>query len=1388
LVSWRILFEDIEILLGQYRKGKKLSLPDKTDSYRYWMDQSKEYAQSHLLERQRKYWEQEQTAKTDTIPVQNTDGNNTFGVSKRVGFSLSKEETSLVQQGMNSKNKVETNPILLAALSRALKSTFGVEQIRVLLEGHGREEYLEKTDISRTVGWFTSMYPFVLDGKQESVESVLLLQDALGQVPDKGVGYGLLRYISKQPLPKMEDAQVTFNYLGDFTREEGASEATTPMTFTYSEYAHGLDVHEDLERESELEVSGQSQNGCLQMSIQYSAARMDASKMQQLAESYKGQLLTISQELSQYDKTLQLPGSFTYKGLTLEQIAALEKEYGGIEDVYRLSPMQQGLYYHALSEPDSHAYFEQFGYGLKGELDITKLEQAYRTLIARHGVLRTVFRNDLADEPLQVVLKDGIIDFRYEDIRDKDYSQQEQYIKQLRESDKDESFELSAKPLVRLIIIQRSQDSFYQIWSNHHLNLDGWSTNALLYEFDILYKALIADKKAELEKLEPYSRYIAWLDGIDHKKSRSYWNQYLSDYDSKATLPFDREDVTRSANYIAKDYEFWLSKELSDKISSIASQEKTTLNTIIQSAWGILLSRYNNTQDVVFGSVVSGRPPALKGIQEMIGIFINTVPQRIKYTEQTTFKELLKTTQQSFISGEPHHHLNLAEIQHESDLGAHLIDHLVVFENYPISGQSEDATTATQVQAQSGEVEIIGETVEVFEQMNYDFTLMAAPEDRLFFRMKYNAAKYSEGFIKRLEGQWNQLLEEITKDTSLPIINYDILTQEEKTYLLETLNNTATDYPKDKTIVDLFEEQVAKTPDNIAIKFKDTELTYRELNEKSNQLAHYLITNYDIQPDDLIGIELDRSEWMVIGILAIIKSGGAYIPIDPEYPEQRKVFIQEDASLKLTINEEELNKFREENKKQVYSIINPATNLCPNNLMYVIYTSGSTGNPKGCMLEHRGLVNRLAWMQKSYALTEQDCILQKTTFTFDVSVWELIWWSLQGSSVSILEAGGEKQPEKIVSTIEKTNVTAMHFVPSMLGVFLEYLSTSADSISKLQSLNQVYTSGEALQPEQVKRFKELLPDVKLMNLYGPTEASIDVSYYACDTFDTFDEEAVPIGKPIDNTSLHVLDSTYSLVPYGSIGEICIGGVGLARGYLNREELTKEKFITNPYHPEERLYRTGDLGRWREDGNMEYLGRMDDQVKIRGYRIELGEIEQALTTHPQSGQAVVIARAIHNTSDKELIAYTTGEVTAEELKSYLKERLPSYMVPNYYVKLEGIPLTSNGKVDRKGLPNPEGTGLKQVEYVAPSKDTETKLVKLWSEVLGVEEATLSIKADFFDLGGHSIKAMKLMIMLSKKFGLKSDISFIFANPCMEQMANTIESLNKQTKLFEHSIRL
>lgn len=1379
LVSWRILFEDIDILLNQYRNGEDLALPEKTDSYRYWMERNADYANGHLVERQRPFWDQRIKRKVDKIAAENPEGRNLFGVSKRVGFTLSREQTAQVYQGMNGLNKVEINTLLLAALSRALKDMFGTKVVKVLLEGHGREGYLENTDISRTVGWFTSIYPFVLITGDESVESVLMLQDALNKVPDKGVGYGILRYLHEHRLPELEDADVSFNFFGDFSKLAGKEENetiappssnsrnSTKKILNYSKYEHGADVHPDLERETELEVSGQSQDGCLEMSIQYSSERMSEELMQSVAVSYKTHLLKISESLSTYDKTVQLPSGFTYKGLTMQQVEKLTQEYGTIEDVYQLSPMQQGIYFHALSEPDSQAYFIQIAYGLSGFLDIDKLKDAFSKTIKRHAVLRTIFRRDLGDDPLQVVLKDNNIDFRYQDIREKEKTVQKEYLKQAKETDIVEGFDLSVGPLVRLTVLQLSEDTFFQIWSTHHLIIDGWSTNRVLYEFDQYYKSSIGNKQIILNAPEPFSHYIAWLDHVDRETSISYWKNYLSGYETKAFLPFDSNGMSTETRYLASDYEFWLDKELTEKLTDLASKEKTTLNTIIQSAWGVLLSRYNNTQDVVFGSVVSGRPSQLKDIQEMIGIFINTVPQRVSYSGQTTFKDLLQSVHQSFIAGESHHYLSLAEIQHLSDLGSNLIDQLLIFENYPISGQTEDDNTPPQSKNKE-EVKIISETIQLFEQMTYDFTLMAALEDRLFFRMKYNGAKYSEGLIKRLERQWKQLLKEISNDTTIPITHLNILPLEEKTHLLESLNGSKVLSPLVKTIVELIQEQVDKTPEDIALKYDGTALTYRELNETSNQLAHYLLSLYDIKPDVLVGIELERNEWMVISILAIIKAGAAYVPIDPNYPLARKEFIKQDSGILFCLNIDTLLDFKKEWKDCVKS--NPTASITADNLVYCIYTSGSTGNPKAVTIEHKQLSSYVMFNKeyffKSIGNSKHTNWYAVTNYTFDISVFELLGSLAMGFTINLNPIGNT---EYLLSSIVDNPHGVLQITPS----YFEELILDEKAKTILPSLGVLLIGGEAMGEKVFSFIKDYLPQNTVFNVYGPTEATIWST-----AFLLTGAKKVLLGKPLGNESIYILNHDLNLVPIGSIGEICIGGVGLARGYLNRPDLTREKFIENPFKPGERIYRTGDLGRLREDGNLEYLGRIDDQIKIRGHRIELGEIEKALARHPKSGQCVVIARALRNTKDKELIAYTTGEATAKDLKNHIKDLLPSYMVPNYFVSLTSIPLTSNGKIDRKALPTVENKEIVTSSYVEPKKELEKQIAALWQRILGLER--VSIEDDFFEIGGHSILAVKVISAMEKEFGLKLSINLIFKYPSISSLAKAIENSHENQK--------
>ncbi|SFB47807.1 non-ribosomal peptide synthetase, partial [Clostridium frigidicarnis] len=617
----------------------------------------------------------------------------------------------------------------------------------------------------------------------------------------------------------------------------------------------------------------------------------------------------------------------------------------------------------------------------------------------------------------------------------------------------------------------------------------------------------------------------------------------------------------------------------------------------------------------------------------------------------------------------------------------------------------------------------------------FDLTLNAMEQnDEIAINIEYCSKLFNKSSIERLGKHYLIILESITTNNEIKLGEIELLSDEEKNQLLNEFNDTKIEYENDKTIQELFESQVEKTPDNIAVIFEDKKLTYRELNEKSNSLARVLRTK-GIKADSIVAVMVDRSLEMIVGIMGILKAGGAYLPIDPKYPKDRIEYILKDSETKILLSKSEsvetlefdgtvIDLFKDNLFNRDFNNLEKINSS--KNLAYVIYTSGTTGNPKGAMIEHRALVNRLLWMQNKYPLNEEDTVLQKTTYTFDVSVWEFLWWSLVGAKVCILSPNDEKDSVKIIEVINKYKITTMHFVPSMLDVFLYCLEESKKALT-LNSLRQVFCSGEALKFKQVSRFyKEFGNSKKLINLYGPTEATIDVSYF--ETTSNFDVNVIPIGKPISNINLYILDKNRRLQPIGVAGELCISGDGLARGYLNKSELTTEKFVDNPFEPGTKMYTTGDLAKWLPDGNIEFLGRIDNQVKIRGFRIELGEIENKLLQHEDVKEATVIVIEDKD-EDKYICAYIVSEKEVNELnlKDYLKESLPEYMVPSYFVKLDKMPITFNGKLDRRALPKPNLED-RLTSYEAPRNAIEETLVRIWSEVLGVDK--IGINDSFF----------------------------------------------------------
>ncbi|MFS1514463.1 amino acid adenylation domain-containing protein [Chengkuizengella sp. SCS-71B] len=1049
-----------------------------------------------------------------------------------------------------------------------------------------------------------------------------------------------------------------------------------------------------------------------------------------------------------------------------------------IRNIYRLTPMQEGMFFHSLFDQNSSAYFEQAVLTLHGIIDPELLEKSFNKLIERYDVLRTVFIFKEVDQPLQVVLDKREASIYYKDISNLMEKDQTEQIEQYKLSEKEKGFNLEKDILIRMALFKTSEDKVKLIWNFHHIIMDGWCLSILAKDLFQIYFSLKNKSLNQLTEVYPYSDYFTWLEKQD-LDGLKYWENILEGYEQQATIPASKSAIKKDVSYEHKKYSFKLDEGWTNELENVAVVNQTTLSTVFQGIWGVLLQKYNNTEDVVFGSIVSGRPPEVRGIESMVGLFINTVPIRIKSDEHKTFKSLLFELNQSLRKANKYSYLSLADIQSSSALKNDLIQHIVVYENYPM-----EEVIINDVDY-NDQITILGS--EMSEHTNYDLEIIVFPGKQLEVCFTYNGLLYDEVFFHKLEVHLKQIIKQVINNDRVLINNIEMISQEEKNQILVDFNDTDVAFPIQKTIHELFEEQVQSNPDQTAVLLKEKKWTYDEFNKKVNSFARVL-RNKGIEKDTIVAIMLDRSLEMMVGIMGIMKAGGAYMPISPEFPMERIKFMLNDSKAPVILTQGKyMAMFSEQFQTEKLQVINledsdlykledsnlPIINSS-NDLAYMIYTSGSTGNPKGVLIEHRALINRLHWMQKKYPIGEGDVILQKTPFVFDVSVWELFWWCIQGASIYFLEPGGEKEPGVMIETIEENHITTMHFVPSMLSAFLEYLENKESENSRLKSLRQVFASGEALKTTQVDSFVQLLykkNGTKLHNLYGPTEAAIDVSYYDCVSNEKMN--VVPIGKPIDNIQLHILDRNLNLMPIGLTGELHISGVGLARGYLNRKELTEEKFINNPFHSGNKMYKTGDLARWLQDGNIEYLGRNDHQVKIRGHRVELGEIEQHLINHESIQEVAVITSEMNGTFY--LCAYFTSKVNLNtaSLRSYMNKCVPEYMIPSYFIQLKEMPINSNGKLDRKKLPVP--TQQIKTSFVAPRNVTEETLKNIWEQVLEIE--SISIHQNFFELGGHSLKATVLVSKIYREMNVEIKVRDVFTYNTIYKLSNHI---SKQTK--------
>lgn len=1053
---------------------------------------------------------------------------------------------------------------------------------------------------------------------------------------------------------------------------------------------------------------------------------------------------------------------------------------GDVVDSYPLSPMQQGMLFHYLREPHSGVDIQQLVLHLPEVIDPARLEKAWCWLVKRHDILRARFVWDEGPEqPRQEIRSDVVVPFSFEDIHQLSSTDQEQQVWTFLAQDRVAGIDLDRAPLMRLTLLRKSEASYLLIWTFHHAILDGRCYPVLLKEVFEVYEELLNETIEDRPAPYAYRRFIDWLATLDLAKSKPFWSAQLGGFTSPTPLVVDRLVQPDQGDY--RQGEIWDGLEISTTaaLKDYAGRHGLTINSFLMGAWAMLLHRYSGEEDIVFGATRACRKASIEHADETIGVFINTVPIRAKITGATSAIETIRALRQQWVDIRPYEQTPLSYVKPLSKVAPAqpLFESLLVFENQRLDKAMGSLGGAWARRR-----------VELHELTNFPVTVAAYDGDALTFKIEFDRLRIDEATVGRLAGHLRRLLEGLAGNPEMAVRDLPLLTEAEQQELISGFNQTKDEQiVSETTIHELFERQVSSSPHAIAMTFEGQSLTYEELNRRANQLAHYL-KKHGVGRGVFVGLCLERSIEMVVGLLGVLKAGGAYVPIDPEYPVDRVRFMIHDAAVPVLMVQSQflplLSSYNgsivclDRDWEQIVceSAERSADRTGPDDLAYMIYTSGSTGNPKGAMNAHRGICNRLLWMQKQYRLDKTDVVLQKTPFSFDVSVWEFFWPLLVGARLVLAKPGGHRDPAYLVDVIEAERVTIMHFVPSMLGAFL-----AVSGLDRCRSLRHVMCSGEALPFNLQEEFFARLP-AELHNLYGPTEAAVDVTHWTCRRHDT--RHLVPIGRPVANTQMYILDRHLQPVPIGVPGDLYIGGIQVGKGYHNRPELTSEQFLTDHLgsDPGGRLYKTGDLARFLPDGEIEYIGRSDFQVKIRGFRIELGEIEAVLCRHPAIREAVVVARE-DIPGVKRLVAYlvsSLSEADLDAIRSHLKGTLPEFMVPAAFVFMETLPLSPNGKIDRKALPAPARDQEALDSYTAPRTSIEQKLVDIWSRVLRVER--VGIHDNFFELGGDSILSIQA-ISLARREGVKITPTLLFANQTIAELAAVAIS-TEEVKTAEH----
>ncbi|HEX7333690.1 MAG TPA: amino acid adenylation domain-containing protein [Pyrinomonadaceae bacterium] len=1023
-----------------------------------------------------------------------------------------------------------------------------------------------------------------------------------------------------------------------------------------------------------------------------------------------------------------------------------------IESVYPLAPMQQGLLFHALYAPGTISYFQQVDCVLRGSLDVDVFKQAWQRVAARHAALRTGFVWENLKEPVQVVYRDAELPLEFYES-----DSGTEWWDNLLRRERVRGFDLSAAPLMRLMLARVDESAHRFAINYHHIILDGWSLPLLLREVFAYYASLSEGRDLTLDQPPPFRDYIAWLRQQDRSAAEPFWRRTLAGFTSPTTLSRKRiSGYQQAAEPQFAETQITIAPETIDGLRGLAPANRLTLSTLLYAAWALLNSHYTGETDVVFGVTVSGRMINLPGVESIVGLLVNTVPLRVRVEMENSLLEWLKEIQAQQLEARQFDSTPLVDIQNCSEIprGQLLFESILVFENYPSEGLQEVLGDLSIAQ------------IRTFERTTYPLTLLIGSRPFGSLRLIYDTRLFSSETIKSLLGHLNRLLEGFAFDPERKLSAIPMLTAAEQFQLLIEWNDTTKSVEPAGCIHDLFEAQAEQTPDAVAVIDGEHYLSYAALNERADAVASRLRAS-GAGPETVVGVCLERSLKMVVALLGILKSGAAYLPLDPAYPRERFNFMLDDSGAVLLLTEPSLASFAAPALPVIH--LNGECARVPrkenfqravrgHNLAYVIYTSGSTGTPKGTAIEHRQTVAFLNWAATAFTREQREKILASTSVCFDLSIFELFFPLSCGATVVMAQTGLSLSQLPAAST-----VTLINTVPSVLAQLLKLGPLPA-------SVRTVNLAGEPLKRQLVEQAYARPGIADVYNLYGPSE---DTTYSTVARLRRNEGDTPSIGRPISGTRTYLLNRAGLPVPVGVNGELYLGGDGLARGYLNRPDLTAERFVPDSLSglAGQRLYKTGDLGRWRANGEIEFLGRMDHQVKLRGFRIELREIEITLNQHPSVLDAAAAVRK-NEAGEKYLVGYVmvrNGDaVTGDQLREFLQVKLPAYMVPSVFMVMDQLPLTPNGKLDRKKLPAPgeEFQRAAQV-YVAPRTEVEHSIAAVWQDVLRVSK--VGVHDNFFDIGGHSLLLLAAYVRLKPNFNHDLSIVELFKYPTIASLA-------------------